>query len=95
MGTALFKDAAIPPDDYTQVVSEFKQATYLAPQWPEVRYNLALTKEAAGDYSGAMADLKLYQQFKLSDDEARAAQDKNIFHRGQGRVKAETMLQFF
>jgi tetratricopeptide (TPR) repeat protein len=75
MGTALFKDAKTP-DDYSQVVGEFKQAADLAPQWPDARYNLALAKEAAGDYSGAMADLKLYQQFKLSDDEARTVQDK-------------------
>ena len=57
-------------------MGEFKQAADLAPQWPEARYNLALAKEAAGDYSGAMDDLKLYQQFKLSNDEARTVQDK-------------------
>lgn len=75
MGTTLFKDAKTA-DDFSQVVSEFKQAADLAPQWPDARYNLALAKEAAGDYSGAMADLKLYQQFKLSDAEARTVQDK-------------------
>jgi hypothetical protein len=75
MGTALFKDAKTP-DDYAQVESQFKQATDLAPQWPDARYDLALAKEAAGDYSGAMADLKLYQQFKLSESEARTVQDK-------------------
>ena len=75
MGTTLFKDAKTP-DDYAQVEGEFKQAVDLAPQWPDARYNLALSKEAAGDYSGAMADLKLYQQFKLSDTEARTVQDK-------------------
>lgn len=75
MGTTLFKDAKTT-DDYSLVVNEFKQATDLAPQWPDARYNLALAKEAASDYSGAMADLKLYQQFKLSDTEARTVQDK-------------------
>lgn len=75
MGTTLFKDAKTP-DDYAQVEGQFKQAVDLAPQWPDARYNLALSKEAAGDYSGAMADLKLYQQFKLSDTEARTVQDK-------------------
>src|SRR5271166_1601789 len=75
MGTTLFKDAKTP-DDYALVESQFKQATDLAPQWPEARYNLALAKEAAGDYSGAMSDLKLYQQFKLSESEARTVQDK-------------------
>jgi hypothetical protein len=37
---------------------------------------LALAEKAAGDYYGAMADLKLYQQFKLTDAEARTVQDK-------------------
>ena len=75
MGTALFKDAKTA-EDYAQVIGEFKQVTDLAPQWPDARYNLAAVKEAAGDLSGAMADWKLYQQFKLSDAEARTAQDK-------------------
>ena len=75
MGATFFKDARTP-DDYAQVESEFKQATDLAPQWPDARYNLALAREAAGDYAGAIADLKLYLQFKLSDADARAAQDK-------------------
>jgi hypothetical protein len=75
IGTTLFKDAKTP-DVYAQVESQFKQAADLAPQWPNARYNLALSKEAAGDYSGAMADLKVYQQFKLSDEDARKVQDK-------------------
>jgi hypothetical protein len=75
MGTTLFKDAKTP-GDFVLVVSQFKQAADLAPQWPDARYNLALAKEAAGDFSAAMADLKIYQQFKLSDTEARTAQDK-------------------
>jgi hypothetical protein len=75
MGTALFKDAKTH-NDYVEVESEFKQAADLAPQWPDPRYNLALSKEAAGDFSGAIADLKIYLQFKLPDTEARTAQDK-------------------
>ena len=74
-GATLFKEAKTA-DDFVQVVSEFKQATELAPQWPDARYNLGLAKEAAGDYPGAMADLKLYQQFKLPDTESRTVQDK-------------------
>jgi thioredoxin-like negative regulator of GroEL len=75
MGTTLFKDAKTA-DDFAAVESEFKQAADLAPQWPDARYNLALAKDAAGDYSGAMDDLKLYQKFKLSESEARTVQDK-------------------
>jgi tetratricopeptide (TPR) repeat protein len=75
MGTTLFKDAKTA-DDYAQVESQFKQAVDLAPQWPDPRYNLALTKEAAGDYAGAIADLKIYLQFKLAEEDARKIQDK-------------------
>jgi len=75
MGTTLFKEAKTA-DDFAQVVSEFKRAADLASQWPDARYNLALAKEAAGDYPGAMADLKLYQKFTLSEEEARKVQDK-------------------
>lgn len=75
MGETMFKEAK-SADNFSQAAGEFTEAAKLAPQWPEARYNLALAKEAAGDYSGAMADLKLYQQFKLSDSEARTVQDK-------------------
>lgn len=74
-GGALFKDAK-NADDLSQVVDEFKEAVRLAPWWPEARYNYALAQEAAGQYPGAVANLKLYQLFKLPDAEARAAQDK-------------------
>jgi len=75
MGETMFKEAK-NVDAFTQALAEFTEATRLAPQWPDARYDLALAKEAAGNYSGAMADLKLYLQFKLSDAEARTAQDK-------------------
>jgi len=89
IGATLFKDARTP-DDYAQVESQFKQAVDLAPQWPDARYNLALSKEAAGDYSGAMADLKLYQQFKLSDAEARTVQDKIYVIEAKQQKAADT-----
>jgi tetratricopeptide (TPR) repeat protein len=75
IGTTLFTSAK-SADDFSSCESEFKQAVDLAPQWPDARYNLALAREAAGDYAGAMADLKLYLQFQLPDAEARKAQDK-------------------
>lgn len=74
-GTALFKDAK-SPDDYKQVVDEFTQAVRIAPWWPDARYNRALAWEASGDYADAIAALKRYLLFKLSDSDARAAQDK-------------------
>jgi len=74
-GGALFKDAKSSAD-FAQVLDEFKEASRLAPWWPEARYNLALACESAGNYPSAMANLKLYQLFKLPDAEARSVQDK-------------------
>ena len=74
-GAALFKDAKSLAD-FIQVRDEFAQAARLAPWWPDARYNLALALESSGDYPSAMANLKLYQLFKLPDAEARAVQDK-------------------
>jgi hypothetical protein len=74
-GTALFKDAA-SPDDFNLVLDEFKQATQLAPWWPEARYNWALAYESAGDYGAVIVNLNLYLLFKLPEAEARAVQDK-------------------
>ena len=74
-GTLLFKEAKTTAD-FTTAGSEFKQATDLAPEWPDARYNLALAKESAGDYASSLNDLKLYLQFKLADTEARSVQDK-------------------
>jgi len=74
-GTDLAKVAKTAAD-LSRVVSEFKQAVELAPQLPQARYNLARAREATGDYSGAIADLKRYQQFKLSPSEGRTIQDK-------------------
>lgn len=77
IGTTLFKDAKTQ-DDYKLVIDEFRQAVHLAPWWPDARYNLALSCETAGSYYylGAIANLHLYQLFKLSDTESRTVQDK-------------------
>jgi len=74
-GAALIKDAKSPADS-AQAANEFLQAARLAPWWPEARYNTAAAFEAAGNYANAIANLKIYQMFKLSDTEARSLQDK-------------------
>jgi len=75
MGETMLKEAK-NTDDFSLAAGEFAEAARLAPQWPDARYNLALAKEGARDYSGAMADLKIYQQFKLTENETRSVQDK-------------------
>jgi hypothetical protein len=75
MGQTMFKDAKSPADS-AQAGDEFLQAARLAPWWPEARYNTAAALEAAGDYANAIANLKIYQMFKLPDAEAQTIQDK-------------------
>jgi len=75
MGQTFFKEAKSPADS-AQAAAEFLQAARLAPWWPEARYNTALAYEAAGDYTNAITNLKVYQLFKLHDVEVRVTQDK-------------------
>ena len=74
-GGVLFKESKSPAE-FVQAIDEFKQAALLAPWWAEARYSCALACESAGEYAGAIENLKLYQMFKLPDAEARAIQDK-------------------
>ena len=75
MGTTLMNESR-SADDAALAAGKFKQAAELAPQWLAARRCLADAREAAGDYAGAIADLKIYQQFKLPEDETRKIQDK-------------------
>jgi len=75
MGQTMFKSAK-SLNDFTLAGQEFGQAVHAAPWWPEAHYNRCLALEAAGDYPGGIAALRLYLLFKLPDAEARAAQDK-------------------
>lgn len=75
MGTTLLEDAKTP-NDYTQVGSEFSQATRIAPWWPEARLKRGMAYEAAGKYADAIEQLKLFQLFKLPDSDARKVQDE-------------------
>jgi hypothetical protein len=75
MGTVMFKKAKTP-ETYFQSASEFTQCIQIAPWLPEAHYDLALVNEASGDYDAAIGELKVYQLFKLSEDDARKVQDK-------------------
>ncbi len=69
-------ESAKDAGDFSLASQEFLQAARLAPWWPEARRCLAVTMEAAGAYTNAIVNLKLYQQFKLADTESRDAQDE-------------------
>jgi tetratricopeptide (TPR) repeat protein len=48
------------PADFRDAVSEFRQATTLAPDWPDAWFNLGIAQESAGDYAGAIRSFRTY-----------------------------------
>ncbi len=53
-------EMAKSPDDYAAAIKEFTQAARLAPDWPDVYYNLGMVQEKAEEYSDAITSLKQY-----------------------------------
>lgn len=41
-------EIAKSPDDYALAIKEFEKAIRLAPEWPDVYYNLGMVQEKAG-----------------------------------------------
>jgi len=53
-------EMAKTPADYEKAVAEFEKAKSLAPDWPDVYYNLGFIQDKAGMYSEAMENLRKY-----------------------------------
>ena len=53
-------EEATDASGYRDAVSEFKQATQLAPNWADAWFNLGIAQEKAEDFGGAMASFKRY-----------------------------------
>ena len=75
MGATVLKKAG-GPADAAKAVELFTTAINIAPWFADAYYNRAVARETAGQFEAAMADLKQYLVFKLSDQERREAQDK-------------------
>lgn len=58
------------PSDYKSAIQEFQEAARLAPDWPDVYYNLGQVQEKAEDYRGAVASLKRYLELAPGADDA-------------------------
>lgn len=50
-------------EDFKEAIKEFEQAKKLAPNWPDVYYNLGLLYEKVKDYHNALYNLEMYQTF--------------------------------
>jgi len=53
-------EMAKTPQDYERAVREFEQAAKLAPNWPDVYFNLGSVQAKAGNYGEAMRHYKRY-----------------------------------
>jgi tetratricopeptide (TPR) repeat protein len=75
-------------EDYDLAIDEFKQARSLAPDWPDVYYNLGLIQEKAGKYMDAASSLRKYLQ--LTPDSPNAAEIKALIYKAE--LKAEQVI---
>jgi len=62
--------------DYKDAVKEFKKAAAIAPNWPDVYYNIGLIQEKIGIYNDAITNLTKY--LKLSPNASDAGKVKKF-----------------
>jgi len=64
-------EMAKTPADYEDAVREFEKAARLAPDWPDVYYNLGLIQEKVGRYDNAIRDLSKYLELSPNASDVR------------------------
>jgi len=62
--------------DYQNALKEFKKAKELAPNWPDVYFNLGLVNEKLGYYGEAIKSFKVYIKLSPQAEDARQIKDK-------------------
>ena len=72
-------EMATVPADYDLAIEEFTKARSLAPDWPDVYYNLAVAQERAGKFGEAADSLKRYLQ--LAPNAPNAESVRNLIIR--------------
>ncbi len=74
-GLAAVEMAKSQPE-YEAAITEFSEAARLAPDWPDVWYNLGLVQDKAGKFADAVNSLKRY--LELSPNVPEASQVKQL-----------------
>ena len=82
-------ELAKSPADYESAIKEFRQAATLAPDWPDVFYNLGLVQEKAENYGDAVTSLRQY--LKLVPNAQDAAEVKSLITKTE--FKNEKLLK--
>lgn len=81
-------EMARSPEDFVTAINEFKQATILAPDWPDAHFNLAKVFEAAERFNEAIASYRKYLQVASNAPDADAV--RSLINRLE--LKAEQTL---
>lgn len=63
------------PADYEDAIREFEQAAKLAPDWPEIYYNLGVVQEKAKEYDKAIGNLEKYLALAPNAKDADVVRD--------------------
>jgi hypothetical protein len=69
-------EMAKTPKDYERAVREFEQAAKLAPNWPDVYFNLGSVQAKAGNYGEAMRHYKRYLELAPNASDAAKVREE-------------------
>lgn len=75
-------EMATDVEDYALAIEEFQKAQALAPDWPDIYYNLGMIQERAGKFHAAVASWRTYVQLAPNApdvDAVRTLIDKTEF----------------
>jgi hypothetical protein len=84
-------EMAKTPKDYKRAVNEFEQAAKLAPNWPDVYFNLGSIQAKAGNYGEAMRHYKRY--LELAPNAPDAAKVREEIYKLEYRAEEEARVK--
>ncbi len=82
-------EMAKSPTDYEDAIKEFEKAATLAPDWPDVYYNLGLIQEKLSKYGDAIKNLTKYLELSPNASDSREVK-KFVAKMEYKKEKAET-----
>ena len=84
-------EMAKTPKDFERAVREFEQAAQLAPNWPDVYFNLGSVQGKAGNYGEAMRHYKRY--LELAPNAPDAAKVREEIYKLEYRAEEEMRVR--
>jgi len=69
------QESAQGVEDYNKVLAEYEVAKSIAPETPEIWYNIGLIQDKAGNYDEAIANLRKYLQLAPNASDTQAVKD--------------------